>query len=73
MSESSSMSASGLSSKEAQEFHSLFLMGFIGFTLVAIVAHFLVWTWRPWLPGPDGYGALESVNSLISNLAPVLA
>lgn len=66
-------SSSGMSSKAAQEFHSLFMMGFIGFTLIAIVAHFLVWMWRPWLPGPDGYGALESVNSLISNLAPLVA
>lgn len=65
--------ASGLSSKEAQEFHSLFMMGFIGFTLIAIVAHFLVWMWRPWLPGEDGYAALEGANSLISSLAPVLA
>jgi light-harvesting complex 1 beta chain len=64
---------SGLSSKEAQEFHSLYMMGFIGFTLVAIVAHFLVWTWRPWLPGEDGYGALQGVNSLIETLAPLVA
>lgn len=66
-------SASGLSSKEAQEFHSLYMMGFIGFTLVAIVAHFLVWTWRPWLPGEDGYGALQGVNSLIEAIAPFVA
>ena len=49
------------------------MMGFIGFTLVAIVAHFLVWTWRPWLPGEDGYGALQGVNSLIEALAPLVA
>ena len=71
MSDETSMS--GLSSKEAQEFHSLYMMGFIGFTLVAIVAHFLVWTWRPWLPGEDGYGALQGVNSLIETLAPIVA
>ncbi|MEE4301155.1 MAG: light-harvesting antenna LH1, beta subunit [Pseudomonadales bacterium] len=71
MSDEASMS--GLSSKEAQEFHSLYMMGFIGFTLVAIVAHFLVWTWRPWLPGEDGYGALQGVNSLIETLAPLVA
>jgi light-harvesting complex 1 beta chain len=22
---------------------------------VAVVAHLLVWIWRPWIPGPDGY------------------
>ena len=71
MSEASS--STGLSAKEAQEFHGLFLMGFIGFTLVAVVAHFLVWTWRPWLPSEDGYGALQGVNSLIETLAPFVA
>lgn len=51
-------SMSGLTESEAQEFHKIFMMSFIGFTLVAIVAHFLVWQWRPWLPGPDGYSAV---------------
>ena len=69
----SSMKASGLSAQEAQEFHGLFMMGFIGFTLIAVVAHFLVWQWRPWLPGEDGYGAIDTVNSLITNLAPFVA
>ena len=38
-----------LSPEEAKEFHKLFITGFLIFTLVAIVAHFLVWNWRPWL------------------------
>jgi light-harvesting complex 1 beta chain len=38
-----------LTPQEAQEFHKLFVSGFIGFTAIAIVAHFLVWAWRPWL------------------------
>jgi hypothetical protein len=41
-------SLSGLTANEAKEFHSLFVKSFIGFTLIAIVAHFLVWQWRPW-------------------------
>jgi light-harvesting complex 1 beta chain len=48
-----------LTPEEAKEFHKLFLTSFIGFTLVAIVAHFLAWSWRPWLPGPDGYAMIE--------------
>jgi len=47
--------ASGLTPEEAQELHKAFMQGFIGFTLVAVVAHFLVWQWRPWLPGVNGY------------------
>ncbi|KQW74207.1 light-harvesting protein [Methylibium sp. Root1272] len=31
------------------------MTSFIVFTLIAIVAHFLVWQWRPWLPGAGGY------------------
>lgn len=46
---------SGLTEPEAREFHTIFMTSFIIFTVVAIVAHMLVWVWRPWLPGPDGY------------------
>lgn len=38
-----------LTPQEAQEFHKLFVSGFIGFTVVAVIAHGLVWMWRPWL------------------------
>ena len=34
------------------------MFSFIVFTLIAIVAHFLVWSWRPWIPGPNGYTML---------------
>ena len=49
-------SSSGLTDSEAREFHSIFVTSFIVFTVIAIIAHFLVWQWRPWLPGPNGYG-----------------
>jgi light-harvesting complex 1 beta chain len=38
-----------LTPDEAKEFHKLFISSFLLFTLVAIVAHVLVWNWRPWL------------------------
>jgi light-harvesting complex 1 beta chain len=47
-----------LTPEEAKEFHKLFLTSFVIFTLVAIVAHFLVWNWRSWLPGPNGYAMI---------------
>ncbi|MGQ3355299.1 MAG: light-harvesting antenna LH1, beta subunit [Phreatobacter sp.] len=62
---------SGLTEEEAQEFHRYFIQGFAGFTVVAIIAHFLAWQWRPWLPGPRGYaqsmidGATVAVQTLI--------
>ena len=49
----------GLTPEEAKEFHKLFVASFILFTIVAIVAHILVWSWRPWVPGPSGYAALS--------------
>lgn len=51
-------STSGMTDAEAREFHSIFVTSFIVFTAIAIVAHFLVWQWRPWLPGKDGYTSL---------------
>lgn len=58
MSNDDGRSLSGLTDREAQEFHRLFMMSFVLFTIIAIVAHFLVWQWRPWFPGPEGYAAL---------------
>lgn len=66
-------SLTGLTAAEAKEFHSLFVLGFIIFTLIAVGAHFLVWMWRPWIPGPDGYAAIEEgvklAGSFLSGLA----
>ena len=67
-------SMSGLTESEAKEFHTIFVTSFIIFTVIAIIAHFLVWQWRPWLPGPKGYaelhdGVLHTVNTLISFVA----
>lgn len=58
-------SMSGLTEAEAKEFHGVFVTSFIIFTVIAIIAHFLVWQWRPWLPGVDGYK-----TSQIENIMP---
>jgi light-harvesting complex 1 beta chain len=42
-------SLTGLTDQEAREFHAAYVQGFLGFTAVAVVAHLLVWLWRPWL------------------------
>ncbi len=44
-----------LTPDEAKEFHKLFVASMAFFTIVAIIAHFLVWQWRPWFPGTEGY------------------
>ncbi|CAN5334477.1 hypothetical protein BH10PSE14_BH10PSE14_10350 [soil metagenome] len=38
-----------LTEAEAKEFHKIFMTSFAIFTVVAIIAHVLVWNWRPWL------------------------
>ncbi len=57
-------SSSGLTDSEAREFHSIFVTSFIAFTAIAIVAHILVYNWRPWLPGINGYktGLLDNLH-----------
>ena len=49
MSDHNKGSISGLTDNEAQEFHRFWVTGFVGFTAIGVVAHFLVWAWRPWL------------------------
>ena len=38
-----------LTTEEAKEFHKIFVMSFLIFTVIAAIAHVLVWNWRPWL------------------------
>jgi light-harvesting complex 1 beta chain len=49
MADDKRQSLSGLTESEAKEFHGIFVTSFIIFTVIAIVAHVLVWQWRPWL------------------------
>ncbi|MER0238633.1 light-harvesting antenna LH1, beta subunit [Fulvimarina sp. MAC8] len=58
----------GLTEREANEFNSLFLKSFAGFTLVAVIAHILVWTWRPWLQTPEVSASLDIARPLLSML-----
>jgi light-harvesting complex 1 beta chain len=41
-------SLSGLTENEARSVHGVFMTGFIGYTLIAVGAHLLLWFWRPW-------------------------
>ncbi len=61
-------SYSGLSEAEAKEFHKIFVASFLVFIAIAVVAHVLAWMWRPWLPGVNGYGMLETAQSYAQNM-----
>lgn len=71
--ERSGGSLSGLTEDEAKEFHQIFMKSFIIFTVIAVIAHILVWMWRPWLPGPEGYAMIDSATSALSPFIPLLA
>ena len=60
----------GISDEQAQEIQKHVMMGFMGFLLIAIVAHYLTWMWRPWIPGPNGYetGMIEAGQQLVQSL-----
>jgi light-harvesting complex 1 beta chain len=64
-------SVSGLTEAEAKEFHGIFLTSFIVFIVVAIIAHFLAWQWRPWLPGVHGYttSLLDNAHGVVTHAA----
>ncbi len=54
---------SGLTEDEARGFHKMFMGSFIAFVLVAAVAHFAAWQWRPWIPGMNGYTAATHMTA----------
>ena len=54
---------SGLSEEEAKGFHGMFMMSFGLFVVVAALAHFAAWQWRPWIPGPNGYTAQATTSA----------
>jgi light-harvesting complex 1 beta chain len=54
------VSLSGLTEDQARAFHRMFVISFLIFLGIAIVAHILVWQWRPWIPGAPGYPAANT-------------
>ena len=66
-------SLSGLTEAEAQEFHTLFVSSFIAFIAIAVLAHILVWAWRPWIPGPKGYAMLDGVTNAAHSLVSLIS
>jgi len=64
-------SLSGLTESEAREFHAIFVTSFIVFLVIAIIAHILVWQWRPWLPGAQGYTSMiDGVKAAVYSVLP---
>jgi len=51
-----------LTDAEAKEVHKLFVASTAFFVFVAVLAHFLVWAWRPWLGPPKPFASIENVQ-----------
>lgn len=58
-----------LTDEEAKEFDALYKQGFSLYIAVCIFAHIASWMWRPWIPGPEGFAALESATQTLTFLA----
>lgn len=43
---------------DSKTFYGIFVVGFVLFLLIAVVAEMLAWKWRSWLPGADGNHSL---------------
>ena len=44
--------------RDSKTFYGIFVVGFVMFLLIAIVAEMLAWKWRSWLPGAEGNHSL---------------
>ena len=69
----SPLSSTGLTEAEAKEFHSLSMSSTIAYVVVAIIAHFLVWNWRPWFPGVNGYTLNDHILPAVSQLTSMFS
>ena len=58
-------SLTGLNEDEAKSFGNMFVISFLAFLAIAIVAHYLVWQWRPWIPGAQGYPSAVSTRLVL--------
>ena len=68
-------SYSGLTEDEARGFHRMFVVSFLIYVAIAIVAHYAVWQWRPWIPGVAGYkvSAVQTTPALTNSTATAVA
>ena len=58
---------------DSKAFNGIFVISFLLFLAVALVAQLLTWKWRPWMPGAEGEksllgGVKSSVYTFMSYL-----
>ena len=46
----------------------LWILSFVAFLPIALVARLTGWHWRPWAPGPDGYQSVFREAAAIADV-----
>ena len=66
--------ASGLTDDEAKELHGNFVSVTIAYIGIAVVAHVLMWMWRPWIPGTANYHASlqDGASAVVTTVTSLL-
>jgi len=63
----------GLLRNDTQTFRGIFVVGFVVFLVIALLAQLVTWKWRLWLPGAEGeksliHGVKDAVYTFMSHL-----
>ena len=61
----------GLTHGEAKEFHSLMVGSTLAFIALTLVAHVLIWNWRPWFPPLEGASIIHGVKVALQEALPI--
>ncbi|HJL43058.1 MAG TPA: light-harvesting antenna LH1, beta subunit [Myxococcales bacterium LLY-WYZ-16_1] len=65
-------SQSGLSEAEAKEVHGYFVQWFAIYLLFAIVAHLLVFFWRPWIQPGEPTSMIDGASTVVQTAMTML-
>ena len=70
---SGSSTLSGLTAAEAQEFHKFFVLGTVGFTIIACIAHGFLYLGKPWGPGAGDSASLETAVRVAGTVSGLIS
>jgi light-harvesting complex 1 beta chain len=65
---------SSLTDEEAKALHSNVISVAVVFTAIAVVAHILMWMWRPWIPGTvkGSAGVSDAGGSILTVISTLI-
>jgi light-harvesting complex 1 beta chain len=73
MADMTNVSLHGPATSDSVAFSGIFVVGFLVFLAIALLAQLLMWKWRPWMPGAEGeksliHGVKDAVYTFMSYL-----